>query len=74
MYGKEKLLKVNEAIAVLVKSSKHMVAEILGVPCEEAVSIDVHESIWCQPSIRTILFEPSVPCCDGVHTVVGVRS
>ena len=72
MYGKEKLLEVNEAVVIRVKSPKHMITELLSIPSEEAGAIDLHERVWRQLAVRTIFCEPLVPLNDGVNAVVGV--
>ena len=70
----KELFEIYEPIFILIKSSKHMITELFRISSEKTISVDVHERVWCQLSIRAVLLEPLVPLNDGVHTVVGVGS
>ena len=69
----QKLLEIYEAIPISVKSPEHMITKLLGIPCQEAVPVYLHERIGCKFSVRTVFLESPVPCCDRLYAVVGVR-
>ena len=74
MDGKKELFEIYEPVFICIKSSKHMITKLFRISGEKTISIDVHERVWGQLSIRAVLLEPLVPLNDGVHAVVGVCS
>ena len=50
-----------------------MITKLCSIPQGEALAVDLHESLWVEPSIWTVLLEPFVPLGYCVRCVVGVQ-
>ena len=74
MDSEKELFEIYEPVFIRIKSSKHMITELFRISSEKTISVDVHERVWGQLSIWTVLLESLVPLNDGVHAVVGVGS
>ena len=72
MNGEKKLLEVYVPISIFVKVSKNVITEFFCVRRQKTGAVDVHEGFWREASIRTVLFETSIPGHDGLYTVVCV--